>query len=292
MARRPAAAGCLTAAGGGRRRNSPCPPTKSHIAASGCITAGGGPASIAAAGVSAGGPSRNSPCPPSKKKIAAGGCKTSGGGRSSIAAAGVAGGAAVRTFKYRCPAAAAGRLTAGGGRRRNTPSLPTKNRIATGGSKTAGGSRSSIAAAGVAGGAAVRTCQYRCPAAAAGRLTAGGHTAAGHIPVVSLLGDHVAQDGHRLSDGDHLLNCGVLGKVQSHVKTRRKHGIESFDILPQGFLKSVKCKLYFCCGVRKRRNEERETRINAIHKMIQERAGRAVSSVRECTGRPFSVRNG
>jgi len=211
MARRPAAAGRLTA-GGGRRRNSPSSLTKI--------------------------------------KIAAGGCKTAGGSRSSISAAGVAGGAALRTCKYRCLAAADGRLTAGGGRFRNSPSSPTKNKTAAGGSKTAGGIRSSIAAAGVAGGAAVPTRRPRRPAAA-GRLTAGGHTAAGHIPVASLLGDHVVQDGHRLSDGDHLLNGGVLGRVQRHVKTRRKHGIESLDIFPQGFLKSVKCNLYFCCGVRK-----------------------------------------
>jgi len=85
---------------------------------------------------------------------------------------------------------------------------------------------------------------------------------------------------------------GVLGRVQSHMETCRKHGIQSFDIFPQGFLKSVKCNLYFCVGVRKRRDEKRKPRINTIHKIIQERAGRAVSSVRKCTGRPFSVRNG
>jgi len=157
--------------------------------------------------------------------------------------------------------AAAGRLSAGGGRRRNSPSSPTKNKIAAAGSKTAGGSCSSIAAAGVAGGATVLTRRPRGPAAA-GRLTAGGHTAAGHIPVASLLRDNVWQDGHRLSDGDHLLNGVVLGRVQIHVKTRRKHGIESIDIFPQVILNSVKCNLYFCCGVRKRRSEKRDARIN------------------------------
>jgi len=72
--------------------------------------------------------------------------------------------------------------------------------------------------------------------------------------------------------------------VQSHRKTRRKHGIESFDIFPQGFLKSVECHLYFCRGVRKRRDEKREPRINTIHKIIKERAGRAVNSVRKMYG--------
>jgi len=76
------------------------------------------------------------------------------------------------------------------------------------------------------------------------------------------------------------------------MKTCRKHGIQSFDIFPQGFLKPVKCNLYFCRGVRKRRDEKREPRINTIHKIIQERAGRAVGSERKRTGRPFLFRDG
>jgi len=302
-----------TAGGSARRRNSPSTPPRSQIAANGCITAGGGRSSIAAAGVSGGaavptcrpcrpaaagrltsgrsGRRHNSPSTPPRNQIAACGCITAGGGRSSITAAGVPGGAAVRTRIARRPAAA-GRLTAGGsGRRRNSLSTPFRNYIAAGGCIIAGGGRSSIAAAGVAGGAAVPTGGPRRPAAA-GRLTAGGHTGAGHIPVASLLGDHVVQDGHRFSDGDHLFNGGELGRVQSHMKTCRKHGIQPFDIFTQSFLKSVKCMLYFCRGVRKRRDEQRKPRINTIHKIIQERAGRAVSSVRKCTGRPFSVCNG
>jgi len=205
--------------------------------------------------------------------------------RSSFSAAGVTGGSTVHTSEYRRLAAAAGRLTAGGGGRRNSASPPTKNQITADGSITAGGGRSSIAAAGVAGGAAVPTLWPRRPAAA-GRLTSGGHTGARHVRVALLLGDHVVQDGHRLSDGDHLLNGGALGRLQSHVKTRRTHGIESFDIFPQGFLKSVKCNFYFCRGVRKRGNEKREPRINTIHKIIQERTDRAASSERKCTVRP------
>jgi len=117
---------------------------------------------------------RNSPSTPARNQIAAGGSNTAGCRHSSIAATGVAGGTAVRTHIVRRPAAAAGRLTAGGGgRRSNSPSNPTRNQIAAGGSITAGCRSSSIAAAGVAGGAAVRTHIARCPAAP-GRLTAGG----------------------------------------------------------------------------------------------------------------------
>jgi len=48
-------AGRLVASGGsGRRRNSPCTPTRNQIAAGGSITAGGGRSSIAAGSVAAG----------------------------------------------------------------------------------------------------------------------------------------------------------------------------------------------------------------------------------------------
>jgi len=146
----------------------------------------------------------------------------------------------VHTCDNRCHVAAAGRLTAGGGRRRSAPSPYPQNEIAAGGSKTAGGVRSSIAAAGAAGGVTMPTARTRRPAAAS-RLTAGGHTGVGHI--ASLLGDHAVQDSHRLSDGDHVLSGGVLGRVQRHVKTGSKNGIESFDIIPQGFSKSVNTRI-------------------------------------------------
>jgi len=105
----------------------------------------------------------NSPIPPTQNQIAAAGCITAGGGRSSIAAAGISGGSTVHTPEYRRPAAAAGRLTAVGGYRRNSPSPPTRNQIAAGGCITAGGGRSSISAAGVAGGASVPTPRPRLP---------------------------------------------------------------------------------------------------------------------------------
>jgi len=200
ITRRPAASGRLTAGGSCRRRNSPITPLRNQSDAGECITAGGG--------------------------------------RSSIAAAGVPGGAAVRTRITRRPAAACRRTAGGSGRRRSSLSTALRNQVAAGGCITDGGGRSSIAAAGVTGGAAVPTGGPR-RLDAAGRLTAGGHTGARQSPVASLLGDHVVQDGHRLSDGDHLLNGGVLDRVQSHMKTCRKHGIQPFDIFPQSFLKSV-----------------------------------------------------
>ena len=135
IARRPAATGLLTAGGSGRRRNFPSRPTCNQTAASGCIT--------------------------------------SASGRSRISAVGFYSGDAFRADIARLPAAAS-RLTAGGGRRRTSPNPPSLKKIAIGGSEAAGGGRSFISAAGVAGGPAVHTCEYHCPASAAGRLTGGG----------------------------------------------------------------------------------------------------------------------
>jgi len=80
--------------------------------------------------------------------------------------------------------------------------------------------------------------------------------------------------------------------MQSYVEASLQHGIQAFHMFSKSFLKTVKCHLDFCRGVGERRNEKSSPGINTIHKIIQERAGRAASRERKLARRPIPVCDG
>jgi len=80
--------------------------------------------------------------------------------------------------------------------------------------------------------------------------------------------------------------------MESDVEASRQHGTQAFRVFSNSFLKTAKCNLDFCRGVGERRYEKSKPTRNATHKMIQERAGRAVSSEKHCAGQPFPFRTG